>query len=74
MAEKRDPASDQMKIWKEQRAAQVHSALSESWASASKQPWLPQRSEVPGAVPLIRGGGMELGSCFSFQMELHSRG
>lgn len=30
MAEKRDPASDQMKMWKEQRAAQVHPAFSMS--------------------------------------------
>lgn len=72
MADNRDPASDQMKLWKEKRAAQVHPALSESGASASNGLGFP--SLVPGAVPLIMGGGAAFRSRWSYIRREERRG
>lgn len=57
MADSRDPASDQMKLWKEQRTAQVQPALSESHTPASNGLGVPQRGDVPGLYPWSRTGG-----------------
>lgn len=61
MADNRDPASDQMKHWKEQRAAQVHPALSER-ATQKARRWgvtapASQRCGSGVAVPRSRAGG-----------------
>lgn len=51
MAEKRDPASDQMMIWKKHQAVQVHLALSESWVSASNGLGFPSAAKFLGLYP-----------------------
>lgn len=56
MADGRDPASDQMKQWKEQRAAQVPAVLAQR-PVGQELPGSPRAAPALGAVPLPAAAG-----------------